>query len=227
MIAGPGGPWVQEAKLQVSRQVGIDGYAGPSELMVICDGGANAEWIALDLCAQAEHGADGPLVVAATDGELLERIGARVEELAARSAERRRRRASSWSRRPTSRPRPRWPRRSRPSTSSSTARAPTSSPSSVTTAGCIFVGPFAGNRLRRLRGRLQPHPSDRRRRALHRPARPEHLHAPASAASTLDGEAAAALRRHGRRDRPRPRASPCTASRQAPARRHGPADQSS
>ena len=83
VIAGPGGPWAQEAKLQVSRVVGIDGYAGPSELMAICDGGANVEWLALDLCAQAEHGADGPLVVAGTDRDVLERLGARVEELAA------------------------------------------------------------------------------------------------------------------------------------------------
>ena len=83
VIAGPGGPWVQEAKLQVSRVVGIDGYAGPSELMVICDGAAKVEWLALDLCAQAEHGADGPLVLAGDDEGLLERIGARVAELAA------------------------------------------------------------------------------------------------------------------------------------------------
>ena len=83
VIAGPGGPWVQEAKLQVSRHVGIDGYAGPSELMVVCDGQANADWVALDVCAQAEHGSDGLLVVASPDASLLERIGERVERLAA------------------------------------------------------------------------------------------------------------------------------------------------
>ena len=83
VIAGPGGPWVQEAKLQVSRQVGTDGYAGPSELMVIGDASANAGWIALDICAQAEHGSDGLLVVASAERELLERVGSRVEELAA------------------------------------------------------------------------------------------------------------------------------------------------
>lgn len=82
VIAGPGGPWVQEAKLQVSRVVGIDGYAGPSELMVVCDGGARAEWIALDLCAQAEHGADGALVVAGTDRGVLDRIASAAEDLA-------------------------------------------------------------------------------------------------------------------------------------------------
>jgi histidinol dehydrogenase len=83
VIAGPGGPWVQEAKLQASREVGIDGYAGPSELMVICDAGATSEWLALDLCAQAEHGPDSLLVVAGTDAAALEAIGDAVTRLAA------------------------------------------------------------------------------------------------------------------------------------------------
>ena len=82
VIAGPGGPWVQEAKLQASRVVGIDGYAGPSELMVICDGSAETDWIALDLCAQAEHGDDSLLVVACTEAEMLDAIGEAVERLA-------------------------------------------------------------------------------------------------------------------------------------------------
>lgn len=83
VIAGPGGPWVQEAKLQVSRVVGIDGYAGPSELMAICDADGKATWLALDLCAQAEHGDDGVLVIASTDPGMLERIAAEVERIAA------------------------------------------------------------------------------------------------------------------------------------------------
>ncbi len=62
VIAGPGGPWVQEAKLAVSRAVGTDGYAGPSELVVVTDGSVEPRWLALDLCAQAEHGDDGLLV---------------------------------------------------------------------------------------------------------------------------------------------------------------------
>nr|MBA2523666.1 histidinol dehydrogenase [Solirubrobacterales bacterium] len=82
VIAGPGGPWVQEAKLQVSRVVGIDGYAGPSELMVVGDENANAEWAALDLCAQAEHGADGVLVAAGPQ-DLLAAIAVGVERIAA------------------------------------------------------------------------------------------------------------------------------------------------
>lgn len=82
VIAGPGGPWVQEAKLQCSRVVGIDGHAGPSELLVICDATAAAEPIALDLLAQAEHGPDSPLVVAAADAAVLTAIAAAVDELA-------------------------------------------------------------------------------------------------------------------------------------------------
>jgi histidinol dehydrogenase len=54
---------VQEAKQQVSAEVGIDGFAGPSDLVVIADGDADAELVALDLLAQAEHG-PGSLVVA-------------------------------------------------------------------------------------------------------------------------------------------------------------------
>ena len=63
VIAGPGNAWVQEAKREVQGRVGIDSYAGPSELMVIAGHDADSEWIALDLCAQAEHGEESPLVV--------------------------------------------------------------------------------------------------------------------------------------------------------------------
>ncbi len=83
VIAGPGNPWVQEAKLQCSRFVGIDGYAGPSELVVVCDETAPADWVALDICAQGEHGGDGLLVVASPDAALLERIGEAIAALAA------------------------------------------------------------------------------------------------------------------------------------------------
>jgi histidinol dehydrogenase len=82
VIAGPGSPWVQEAKLQCSRLVGIDGYAGPSELMVVCDSGARPDWVALDVCAQAEHGDDGLLVVTGPT-PILEAVSGEVERLAA------------------------------------------------------------------------------------------------------------------------------------------------
>ena len=66
VIAGPGNRYVQEAKRQLFGRVGIDGIAGPSELMVIFDRGEEAGWLALDLCAQAEHGPDGLLVAASS-----------------------------------------------------------------------------------------------------------------------------------------------------------------
>jgi histidinol dehydrogenase len=74
VIAGPGNPWVQEAKRLAGGLVGIDSYAGPSELMAIAGHDADPEWIALDLCAQAEHGADSPLLVAAVEEHVLDAI---------------------------------------------------------------------------------------------------------------------------------------------------------
>ncbi len=82
LIAGPGNRYVTEAKRLVWGQVGIDGIAGPSELMVVADGTANPDWIALDLCAQGEHGDDSPLIVASPDIALLNRIEELVSELA-------------------------------------------------------------------------------------------------------------------------------------------------
>jgi len=66
VIVGPGNLYVQEAKRQVFGQVGIDGFAGPSDLLVIATGDADPEPLALDLLAQAEHG-PGTIVVAASD----------------------------------------------------------------------------------------------------------------------------------------------------------------
>src|SRR4051812_41447459 len=82
LIAGPGNRYVAEAKRQVSGVVGIDSIAGPSELMVVADGTAVPEWIALDLCAQAEHGDDGLLAVASPDVALLDRLEGLVGGLA-------------------------------------------------------------------------------------------------------------------------------------------------
>ena len=66
VIVGPGNLYVQEAKRQVFGEVGIDGFAGPSDLVVIADGAADPEPLALDLLAQAEHG-PGTLVIAISD----------------------------------------------------------------------------------------------------------------------------------------------------------------
>jgi histidinol dehydrogenase len=82
VIVGPGNAWVTEAKRQVFGEVGIDGLAGPSELVVVASGDASAELIALDLLAQAEHGEDSPLWLISPDGELIEAVIAEVERMA-------------------------------------------------------------------------------------------------------------------------------------------------
>jgi histidinol dehydrogenase len=81
VIAGPGNRYVQEAKRQLAGEVGIDGIAGPSELMVIAGDTARAEWIALDLCAQAEHGPDGLVIAAAVETVILDEIEAAVKRV--------------------------------------------------------------------------------------------------------------------------------------------------
>jgi histidinol dehydrogenase len=70
VIVGPGNLFVQEAKRQCSDVVGIDSFAGPSDLLLIAGEDAPAEPLALDLLAQAEHG-PGTLVVAVSDSEAL------------------------------------------------------------------------------------------------------------------------------------------------------------
>ncbi len=55
VITGPGNAWVAEAKRQLYGVVGIDMVAGPSEVVILSDGGSNPDWIAADLLAQAEH----------------------------------------------------------------------------------------------------------------------------------------------------------------------------
>ncbi|HUC07362.1 MAG TPA: histidinol dehydrogenase [Solirubrobacterales bacterium] len=83
VIAGPGNAWVREAKRAVSGTVGIDSLAGPSELMLVAGDGTNPEWAALDLCAQAEHGAEGPLVAVAVEEAVLEGVATATERAAA------------------------------------------------------------------------------------------------------------------------------------------------
>lgn len=83
VIAGPGNAWVREAKRAVYGTVGIDSLAGPSELMLIAGHDTDPEWAALDLCAQAEHGPESPLVAVAVEEQVLEAIAAAVERAAA------------------------------------------------------------------------------------------------------------------------------------------------
>jgi histidinol dehydrogenase len=82
VIVGPGNPYVQEAKRQLSGRVGMDGIAGPSELVVVAAGdGAEPDVIALDLMAQAEHGQDSPVWCYSPDPGLLDAIAEILERL--------------------------------------------------------------------------------------------------------------------------------------------------
>jgi histidinol dehydrogenase len=83
VIAGPGNVWVREAKRAVAGLVGIDSLAGPSELMAIAGHDSDPEWVALDLCAQAEHGPESPLVAVAVEEHVLSAIAAATEAAAA------------------------------------------------------------------------------------------------------------------------------------------------
>ena len=62
-IVGPGNAWVSTAKRLVFGRVGIDSVAGPSEIVVIADGTTPSEWVAADLCAQAEHDEDARAIL--------------------------------------------------------------------------------------------------------------------------------------------------------------------
>jgi histidinol dehydrogenase len=83
VVAGPGNAWVREAKRKVAGLVAIDSLAGPSELMVVIGGNGNPRWAALDLCAQAEHGAETPLIAVAVQDELLDRVAVEAKRAAA------------------------------------------------------------------------------------------------------------------------------------------------
>jgi histidinol dehydrogenase len=78
VIVGPGNLYVQEAKRQVFGTVGIDGFAGPSDLMVIADADAEPEALGLDLLAQAEHGAGSLVVAVSNSSELLDALSAQM-----------------------------------------------------------------------------------------------------------------------------------------------------
>jgi histidinol dehydrogenase len=75
VIVGPGNSYVQEAKRQLVGTIGIDGVAGPSELVVVASADADPELIALDLGAQAEHGEDSLVVAISPDAALLDALG--------------------------------------------------------------------------------------------------------------------------------------------------------
>ena len=74
MVVGPGNAYVTEAKRQLQGIIGIDMLAGPSEVTIIADAGANPRWIAADLLAQAEHDPDARVVLLCWDASLLEPV---------------------------------------------------------------------------------------------------------------------------------------------------------
>lgn len=86
VVVGPGNSYVQEAKRQLSGRIGIDSIAGPSELVVVADAGADAEAIALDLLAQGEHGPDSLVALISTDGDLIQDAAARCAQIGAELA---------------------------------------------------------------------------------------------------------------------------------------------
>jgi histidinol dehydrogenase len=78
VIVGPGNLYVQEAKRQLSGRIGIDSFAGPSDLLAIVDGDTPLEPLALDLIAQAEHGAGAAVVCVSPDAALLDALAQRL-----------------------------------------------------------------------------------------------------------------------------------------------------
>src|SRR5579862_3461799 len=70
LLAGPGNAYVAEAKRQLFGEVGIDLFAGPTEILVIADDTADPEVVAVDLLSQAEHGPDSPAVLVTTSHEV-------------------------------------------------------------------------------------------------------------------------------------------------------------
>jgi histidinol dehydrogenase len=80
-IVGPGNVYVAEAKRQVFGQVGIDMVAGPSEILVICDGRTPADWVAMDLFSQAEHDEVAQALLLSPDGNYLNEVEAAMRRL--------------------------------------------------------------------------------------------------------------------------------------------------
>ena len=78
-IVGPGNMYVALAKSKVFGQVGIDMVAGPSEVVVVADEGANPEWVAADLLAQAEHDPMARAVLLTPAVDLIERVAGALE----------------------------------------------------------------------------------------------------------------------------------------------------
>ena len=80
-IVGPGNAYVAAAKRRVFGVVGIDMVAGPSEILVICDGKTDPDWVAMDLFSQAEHDELAQAILLSPDGAFLDRVQASIDKL--------------------------------------------------------------------------------------------------------------------------------------------------
>jgi len=80
-IVGPGNAYVAEAKRQVFGEVGIEMVAGPSEILVIADGSANPDWVALDLFSQAEHDESAQAILLSPSARYLDAVEAAIGRL--------------------------------------------------------------------------------------------------------------------------------------------------
>ncbi|HSX52201.1 MAG TPA: histidinol dehydrogenase [Cellvibrio sp.] len=80
-IVGPGNIYVATAKRAVFGQVAIDMIAGPSEILVICDGLTDPDWIAMDLFSQAEHDEQAQSILLCPDAEYLDKVEASIKKL--------------------------------------------------------------------------------------------------------------------------------------------------
>jgi histidinol dehydrogenase len=80
-IVGPGNIYVATAKRQVFGKVGIDMIAGPSEILIICDGNTNPDWIAMDLFSQAEHDEDAQAILLCPEEDFLKEVEMSISKL--------------------------------------------------------------------------------------------------------------------------------------------------
>lgn len=80
-IVGPGNIYVATAKRHVFGKVGIDMIAGPSEILVVCDGATDPDWIAMDLFSQAEHDEDAQSILVSPDAAFLDRVAESIARL--------------------------------------------------------------------------------------------------------------------------------------------------
>ena len=80
-IVGPGNIFVATAKRAVFGQVAIDMIAGPSEILVVCDGQTNPDWVAMDLFSQAEHDEQAQALLISTDADFIAQVQKSIEKL--------------------------------------------------------------------------------------------------------------------------------------------------